>query len=286
MKRFLAVLMILVLLTAHASAVTLPRKIVVPKNSDDPGMDELLATADYSSIIGYTIEYDDFSLTLDYNEANKELEDITIDWTEDKSDIRSFDNRITLFYETDGTFSSLFSDHKTNEDGVITTASEILFSEYNSHSIKLEICTQEKTEVYYYNASNESGLIDVDEKGTFVIFNAKSGIKFTHVDDKITEETKINSIPVEYPLYDLQIAGTLDVLAGTYEIPDEYPAVTVRGGVKVYKEANTRSGEVVTLRQGREVTVFGEEGDFYQVRVDLGNKVLEGYVQKNFLKDQ
>ena len=286
MKRFLAVLMILVLLTAHASAVTLPKKIIVPTNADDPGMKELLATADADGQ-DYTIEYEEFELTLTYNEALTELEDMSIRWYPDKSkSIMTALNCAILGYEFDGTLISLWNMRNATEDDVDIFATEYFYMKDNSHTINLELSTQEKTEAYYYNAGNETAFILLDVISDFGFFNAKSGIKYTIVDDKITEATKINSIPYEYPLYDIQTAGTLDVLAGTYEIPDEYPAVTVRGGVKVYKEANTRSGEVVTLRQGREVTVFGEEGDFYQVRVDLGNKVLEGYVQKNFLKDQ
>ena len=62
------------------------------------------------------------------------------------------------------------------------------------------------SKVYYYNAGNETAFILLDVISDFGFFNAKSGIKYTIVDDKITEATKINSIPYEYPLYDIQTA--------------------------------------------------------------------------------
>ena len=290
MKRFLAVLLVLLLVTVNASAVTLPRKIIVPRYADDPGMEEILADAESyeptnRAEIDYTIKYDDFELRLDYNTALKKLEDIWVYWYADKNDMRHTNN-VHLSYTKDGIFDDLWSEYETSEDGKITKAKEKIYTELNSHEISLEIRTREKTEAYYFNAANERDSVYIDIKSDFRTMKAKSGVKYTLVNDKITEETPIDTIPIEYPLFGVQIAGNLDVLAGTYEIPDEYPAVTSKGGVKVYKEASTRSGELVTLRQGREVTVCGEEGDFYQVRVDLGNKVHEGYVLKDCLKDQ
>lgn len=56
---------------------------------------------------------------------------------------------------------------------------------------------------------------------------------------------------------------------------------TSKGSVKVYEDASSHSKVVTTLRKGRDITVDGEDGDWYHIKVDLGNTVKEGYITKD-----